>query len=120
MHRGRDVPARREAADAGALTPEPSGELKVVRAESGQVGEQLGDEGDHPRAPRRRRDEDRESLQHHAHDQTHGVLGHGEDPEVLENRGARFMAWDRVPGEFVLPYECDPSFGLNYDSGRKP
>ena len=43
-----------------------------------------------------------------------------EDPEVLENRGARFMAWDRVPGEFVLPYECDPSFGLNYDSGRKP
>jgi hypothetical protein len=37
-----------------------------------------------------------------------------EDPDVLENRGARFMAWDRVPGEFVLPYECDPSFALNY------
>jgi hypothetical protein len=37
-----------------------------------------------------------------------------EDPDVLENRGARFMAWDRVPGEFVFPYECDPSFGLNY------
>lgn len=37
-----------------------------------------------------------------------------EDPEVLGNRGARFMAWDRVPGEFVLPYECDPSFGANY------
>jgi hypothetical protein len=37
-----------------------------------------------------------------------------EDPEVLENRGARFMAWDRAPGAFVFPYECDPSFGLNY------
>jgi hypothetical protein len=37
-----------------------------------------------------------------------------EDADVLENRGARFMAWDRVPGEFVLPYECDPSFALNY------
>ena len=37
-----------------------------------------------------------------------------EDADVLENRGARFMAWDRVPGEFVFPYECDPSFGLNY------
>ena len=42
-----------------------------------------------------------------------------EDPEVLENRGARFMAWDRVPGEFVLPYECDPSFGLNYTSAAQ-
>jgi hypothetical protein len=38
-----------------------------------------------------------------------------EDPEVLDNRGARFMAWDRVAGEFVLPYECDPSFALNYE-----
>jgi hypothetical protein len=37
-----------------------------------------------------------------------------EDPDVLENRGVRFMAWDRVPGEFVFPYECDPSFGANY------
>ena len=44
-----------------------------------------------------------------------------EDPDVLDNRGARFMAWDRVPGEFVLPYECDPSFALNYSSEtRKP
>ena len=41
-----------------------------------------------------------------------------EDPEVLENRGARFMAWDRAPGEFVFPYECDPSFGLNYTEAK--
>jgi hypothetical protein len=37
-----------------------------------------------------------------------------EDPAVLDDRGARFMAWDRMPGEHVLPYECDPSFGENY------
>jgi hypothetical protein len=43
-----------------------------------------------------------------------------EDPETLENRGARFMTWDRVAGEFVLPYECDPSFGLNYTSPARP
>jgi hypothetical protein len=42
-----------------------------------------------------------------------------EDPAVLDNRGARFMAWDRVPGEFVLPYECDPTFALNYASDAK-
>ena len=42
-----------------------------------------------------------------------------EDQAVLDNRGARFMAWDRVPGEFVLPYECDPSFALNYTSDAK-
>ena len=37
-----------------------------------------------------------------------------EDPEVLENRGARFMAWDKVAGQHVLPYECDPSFAAEY------
>jgi hypothetical protein len=42
-----------------------------------------------------------------------------EDPEVLDNRGARFIAWDRVAGEFVLPYECDPTFALNYDKQDK-
>ena len=43
-----------------------------------------------------------------------------EDPAVLDNRGARFMAWDRVADEYVLPYECDPSFALNYsaDTGK--
>lgn len=31
-----------------------------------------------------------------------------EDPAHLDNRGARFMAWNRVPGQHVLPYECNP------------
>jgi hypothetical protein len=37
-----------------------------------------------------------------------------EDPEVLANRGARFIAWTKVPGEHVLPYECDPTYAANY------
>jgi hypothetical protein len=39
-----------------------------------------------------------------------------EDPEVLENRGARFIAWKLQPGEHVYPYDCDPSFALNYQN----
>lgn len=34
-----------------------------------------------------------------------------EDPEVWQGKAARFMAWQKVPGEHVYPYECDPSFG---------
>ncbi|MEY4762390.1 MAG: hypothetical protein RLZZ200_2246 [Pseudomonadota bacterium] len=37
-----------------------------------------------------------------------------EDPEVLENRGARFITWDRVEGDHVHAYDCDPSFAENY------
>ena len=37
-----------------------------------------------------------------------------EDPEVLDNRGARFISWDRVPGDHVHAYDCDPSFAENY------
>ncbi len=37
-----------------------------------------------------------------------------EDPAVLDNRGARFVAWNREEGQYIYPYECDPSFGLNY------
>ena len=37
-----------------------------------------------------------------------------EDPEVLDNNGARFIHWDKRPGQYVLPYECDPSFALEY------
>lgn len=33
------------------------------------------------------------------------------DPEVFTGLAARFMAWRLVPGEYVYPYECDPSFG---------
>ncbi len=32
-----------------------------------------------------------------------------EDPDVLENRGARFVAWDRGT-DFIHPYACDPTF----------
>jgi hypothetical protein len=34
-----------------------------------------------------------------------------EDPEVFEGLAARYMAWTRRPGDFVFPYECDPSYG---------
>jgi len=32
-----------------------------------------------------------------------------EDQDVLENRGARFVGWDRGT-DFIHPYECDPTF----------
>jgi hypothetical protein len=34
-----------------------------------------------------------------------------EDPETFEGVAARYMAWTRKAGEFVYPYECDPSYG---------
>ena len=34
-----------------------------------------------------------------------------DDPDVFEGLAARYMAWTRRPGEFVFPYECDPSYG---------
>ena len=34
-----------------------------------------------------------------------------EDPETFDGVAARYMAWTRKPGEFVFPYECDPSYG---------
>jgi hypothetical protein len=34
-----------------------------------------------------------------------------EDPEVFDGLAARYMAFTRVPGEYVFPYECDPSYG---------
>jgi hypothetical protein len=37
-----------------------------------------------------------------------------EDPEVLDNNGARFIRWHKREGQYVLPYECDPSFALEY------
>jgi len=38
-----------------------------------------------------------------------------DDPDVLENRGARFVAWDRGGiNDTIFPYECDPSFAANY------
>ena len=37
-----------------------------------------------------------------------------EDPEVLENRGARYVVLERQKGH-VFPYECDPSYGLSIE-----
>lgn len=36
-----------------------------------------------------------------------------EDPEALENRGVRFIAWTKGD-DYIYPYECDPTFALNY------
>jgi hypothetical protein len=41
-----------------------------------------------------------------------------EDPEVLENRGARFIGWIKRPGEHVYPYECDPTFAIEYQNQK--
>ena len=41
-----------------------------------------------------------------------------EDPQVLDNRGVRFIAWTRQPGQHVYPYECDPAFAGNYSKPR--
>ena len=35
-----------------------------------------------------------------------------EDPEVLNNRGARYMLFARAEGH-VYPYECDPSYAVD-------
>jgi hypothetical protein len=34
-----------------------------------------------------------------------------EDPQVFEGLAARYMAWTHRPGEYVYPYDCDPSYG---------
>jgi hypothetical protein len=34
-----------------------------------------------------------------------------EDPEVFDGLAARLVAWRKVEGEYVYPYECDASFG---------
>ncbi len=36
------------------------------------------------------------------------------DPAVLETNGARYISWTARHGEHVFPYECDPSFALEY------
>jgi hypothetical protein len=34
-----------------------------------------------------------------------------EDSAVFDGVAARYMAWTRRPGEYVYPYDCDPSYG---------
>ena len=41
-----------------------------------------------------------------------------EDPETLDNAGARYIEWELRPGEYVYPYDCDPSFGLHYQEAQ--
>jgi hypothetical protein len=36
------------------------------------------------------------------------------DHNVLETDGARYITWTKRPGQYVYPYECDPSFALEY------
>ena len=43
-----------------------------------------------------------------------------EDPEVLDTPGGRFIAWKRKPGQYVNPYECDPTFIENYKDAQRP
>jgi hypothetical protein len=38
------------------------------------------------------------------------------DPEMLGNSGARFVAWQKDPAGYVHPYECDPTFALEYQT----
>ena len=39
-----------------------------------------------------------------------------EDPEVLDNKGARFIHWRSEPGSHVFPYDCDPSIATEYQA----
>jgi hypothetical protein len=42
-----------------------------------------------------------------------------EDPEMLENSGARFIRWERGE-DYIRPYECDPTFALEYAGVEAP
>lgn len=37
-----------------------------------------------------------------------------DDPQVLENRGVRYIAFRRAEGDHVHAYDCDPSFAESY------
>lgn len=43
-----------------------------------------------------------------------------EDKSVLENNGARFIAWTRQPGQYIYGYDCDPSVALEYEQAEAP
>ncbi len=38
------------------------------------------------------------------------------DPAMIANDGARWIEWEKREGEHVFPYECDPSFALEYSA----
>lgn len=39
-----------------------------------------------------------------------------EDPEALHNSGARLIQWKKFDGQYVYPYDCDPSISVEYDA----
>ncbi len=39
-----------------------------------------------------------------------------EDPEVLENRGVRYISWRRTAGDHVHAFDCDPAFAEEYSA----
>ena len=41
------------------------------------------------------------------------------DAETLENNGARYIRWERGD-DYVRPYECDPTFALEYAGVEAP
>ena len=40
------------------------------------------------------------------------------DPVMLENNGVRWIEWEARPGQHVYPYECDPTFALEYGAAE--
>jgi hypothetical protein len=42
-----------------------------------------------------------------------------EDPEMLENNGARYIKWTRGH-DYIYPYDCDPTFALEYQGANAP
>lgn len=42
-----------------------------------------------------------------------------EDPDMLENKGARFIQWKKFPGQHVYPYDCDPTLATEYQHIEK-
>lgn len=43
-----------------------------------------------------------------------------EDPETLDNNGARYIQWQKKEGSYVFPYDCDPSFATEYQALEEP
>jgi hypothetical protein len=41
-----------------------------------------------------------------------------DDPDALDNRGARFIGWKKKT-DHVYPYECDPTFALEYQKQQQ-
>ena len=41
------------------------------------------------------------------------------DPAAIENNGARWIAWEKREGEHIYPYECDPTFALEYGAVKE-